>query len=479
MSAARPADFEPLAPADPVPGDAEAVAALGRRYRDTASEIARQAASLRKLATQAAGGWQGQAGAVFHSHAADLASRISQAQARYAAAGDALLGWAGPLADAQERVYAAVRQAKSAQQQAAANAPVPAPPAGSPPPTAAQHRQELARRDAYDEAQGALGQARRQFEQAVGDYHRSAARAAGQIEQVIGHDGLKDSWWDRNFGWISRVMHIIGIVVILIGIVALLLACPLTAAGIAAILGFVSLDVSVAALAGTAAVLGWVVFGAMAAQTAFDSAAAETGKGSWTAVAFDVAALATFGFGKAVALVGRGLASGALDAGEAVAAGRAGRAAMSARGWPVMLYSIGSRSSMARWPMGLVPKLGGSLDESVQAAADARTAVATAVRTAEPGNLATLWNMNRSVAESLARLSALDQEVPGVLRITVPQAAARGLSAIDGTVKWTMYVTANVHGITSSIHNHPEAAAAQAGIGQAIGTFRGSLCLVP
>jgi hypothetical protein len=53
VSPVRPADFEPLASADPVPGDAEAVAALGRRYRDTASEIARQVTAL--AAAKAAG----------------------------------------------------------------------------------------------------------------------------------------------------------------------------------------------------------------------------------------------------------------------------------------------------------------------------------------------------------------------------------------------------------------------------------------
>lgn len=69
MSAARPPDFEPLASADPVPGDPDEIAMLGRRYADTAAEIAQQAANLRKLATAAPGGWKGQAGTVFQGPA--------------------------------------------------------------------------------------------------------------------------------------------------------------------------------------------------------------------------------------------------------------------------------------------------------------------------------------------------------------------------------------------------------------------------
>ena len=94
----RPPDFEPLAGSDPVPGDPDRVAFIARRYRDTAAEIAQQAANLRTLSQQAAGGWKGKAGKVFSSHASDLADRISKAQGRYAATGDALNGWVHPSA---------------------------------------------------------------------------------------------------------------------------------------------------------------------------------------------------------------------------------------------------------------------------------------------------------------------------------------------------------------------------------------------
>lgn len=193
----RPPDFEPLAGSDPVPGDPDQVAVIARRYRDTAAEIATQAANLRTLAQQAAGGWQGKAGRVFREHASDLAGRITKAQGRYAAAGDALTGWVQPLTDAQDGVYQAVWDAKSAQQQMTANAPPPPPKAGTPPPpppTPDEQAREKARSTAYSQAQTDLGTARTAFDRAVSDYHTAAGTAARKINDAISHDGLKDSW---------------------------------------------------------------------------------------------------------------------------------------------------------------------------------------------------------------------------------------------------------------------------------------------
>ncbi|HEX5292778.1 MAG TPA: hypothetical protein VFX25_28240, partial [Streptosporangiaceae bacterium] len=67
MSVARPPDFEPLADSDPVPGDPDEISRLGRRYADTAAEIARQAGNLHKLASATPDGWEGLAGPVFRS----------------------------------------------------------------------------------------------------------------------------------------------------------------------------------------------------------------------------------------------------------------------------------------------------------------------------------------------------------------------------------------------------------------------------
>jgi uncharacterized protein YukE len=324
VSAARPPDFEPLASADPVPGDPDEIAMLGRRYADTAAEIAQQAANLRKLATAAPGGWKGQAGTVFHTRAADLATRISRAHGRYAAAGNALQRCAGPMSDAQQRAYSAVWQAKSAQQQMSANAPGPPRPAGGPPLTDQQRAQERAHQAAYDGAQVALSRARRDLDDAVGDYHSCASRAARQITATIEHDGLKDSWWDRNFGTLKMIFRIIGAVVLLLVVVGLIIACPWTAPLLLAL----GLAADTVGTLGTL-ITATIVIGS-AAQLAFDSTAAATGKESWAGVALDLVGLAMLGYGEAVGAAVRSVAGGAAETGAAVAGARAGRAAMGA-----------------------------------------------------------------------------------------------------------------------------------------------------
>ncbi|HYZ55319.1 MAG TPA: WXG100 family type VII secretion target [Streptosporangiaceae bacterium] len=474
MSVARPPDFEPLASGNPVPGDPDEIAMLGRRYADTAAEIARQAANLRKLATAAPGGWKGQAGTVFHSHAADLATRISKAHDRYAATGEALSHCAGPMQDAQQRAYAAVWQAKSAQQQMTANAPGPPRPPGSPPLTDAQKAQQRTQQAAYDDAQSSLVQATRNFDDAVSDYRSAANRAARQIGSAISHDGLKDSWWDRNFGWISTVFKVVAIVVLVVAVVALLLMMPWSAALIAAFLGLFGAEVSVAALGTAAGYIGWALFGVTAVQAAFDGTAAATGKESWLSFGLDIFAMATFGFGKAAEAGVKILAEGAADSGAAVAAGRAGRAAMSSRGLPGILYSIGSRSGLAAKAVRLLG-VGGQLDESMQAAAGARSALVTAVKAAEPGNAVTAWAMSDGLAGNIARLNTISEQVPGVLRVEVPKAVAYGLMAADGAGQWTSFGLSNGNSVVSMAAGDP----VPAEISQTIAQFRQMLSRVP
>ena len=137
-----------------------------------------------------------------------------------------------------------------------------------------------------------LAQATRNFDDAVTDYRSAAARAAHMIGSAISHDGLKDPWWDRNFGWIKRtVFKIIAIVVVVLAVVALLLAMPWSAALLASMLGFFGAEVSVATLGTIAAGIGWTLFGVTAVQAAYDGTAAATGKESRTAFALAAAGM--------------------------------------------------------------------------------------------------------------------------------------------------------------------------------------------
>ena len=84
----RPADWSPLAGADPVPGDPDEVAALGRRFRATAAEIEQAAARLRTMCTDEF--WDSDAGRAFRQRSDDTAGKLVKAYARYEATATAL-----------------------------------------------------------------------------------------------------------------------------------------------------------------------------------------------------------------------------------------------------------------------------------------------------------------------------------------------------------------------------------------------------
>jgi uncharacterized protein YukE len=478
---ARPPDFEPLAGPDPVPADTDEIAALGRRYTDTAAEIKAQAAKLTKLASNTIDGWTGQAAKVFQSHAADLATRISRAQERYGVAGQALTQCAGSMQAAQQDAYAAVWKAKAAQEQMTSSLPLPSPVAGGPPPTVDEMSAARRRQASYEEASTSLAQARRQFDTAVGDYQAAARRAARAIEAEISHDGLKDSWWDRNFGWISEVMTIVAVVVAVLAVVALLLICPWTAALIADLLTgglglFSTAEVTATAVTSLGSSLGYVVAGLTAVSAAYDGIAAGTGKESWTSFEIDIASLAAFGVGEGAGTIMKVLAVGAEDGGKAVAAGRAGRAFATDHGMPGWVFSLSSRMGTAgKAAMGLLGK-GDVLTGAVDAASAAREGVEAAVKAVEPGNFASAWTMNHGVATDWAKLGVLNDQVPGVIRIMVPQAVGRTVMAVDGLVQWSGMGLGDTWNAWTVVHwNQSDVAE----IDQTIGQFRHMIGQVP
>jgi uncharacterized protein YukE len=476
----RPPDFEPLAGTDPVPADTDEIAALGRRYTDTAAEIQAQAARLRKLASNTIDGWTGQAAKVFQSHAADLATRISKAQERYSVAGQALTKCAVSMQAAQQDVYAAVWKAKAAWDQMLSSQPLPPTPAGGPPPTASEISTARSRQSSYEEASASLSQARRQFDAAVDDYQVAARRAAQAIEAEINRDGLKDSWWDRNFGWISEVMTVFAVVVAVLAIVALVLICPWTAALIAEFLtGGLGLlgagEVTVAAVASLGSSLGYVAAGLTVVSATYDGIAAGTGKESWTSFYIDIASLAAFGIGEGVGAIMKVLANGAEDAGKAVAAGRAGRAFMVDHGMPGWVYSLASRTGAAGKVVMRTLSKGDVLTGAVDAASAARDGIEAAVKAAEPGNFASVWTMSRGIATDWAKLGVLDDKVPMAIRIMVPQAVGRTVMAADGIVQWSGLALGDTWNAWSVAHWDQSDSAA---IDQTIGQFRHMLSQV-
>jgi uncharacterized protein YukE len=421
----KPPDFEPLASTDPVPGDPASVAQLGRRYGNTAYEIQQQAANLRKLATSATQGWIGKSGTVFASKAQDLATRISRAHDRYAAAGQALTRSATPMDDAQQRAYAAVWKAKQAQQQMTANAPpIPGTASTTPGPDPAQQ----ARTIRYGEAENDMAAARRQFSAAVGDYTTAVNTAARAISKELGSDPLKDSWWDANFGWISNVFKWVGVAVMALAVIALILAIPPVGAALAGILG--------AGLMGgiTATATGLLVT-LTVSQTIFDGFAMGTGKESWVPFGMDIVALATLGTGKAAEAGMKWLAENAATIGKEVGAARAGQDAFRARRLPGILYSVAIRSGLAA---GALRLLGAApaLDAASEAAEKAGSAVTTAVEAADPTIRLALGTMSKDMSQDFAKIKAVEAMVPNVWRITAAQSAAKAMAGVDGALQW-------------------------------------------
>src|SRR4051794_6143614 len=166
----RPADWHPLAEADPVPGDALAVLAAGVSLGAMTVELESQAAKLRSLAR--AEGWAADAAQEFRTAASDLAEELDRVRGRYEIAGRELKKWSSSLERAQDESLRALRLAQEAQEQAT---------------TAASS-------GAVD-VDPDLVAARNVLQQAVEHRDRAAHSAASVIGHTLGHDGLKDSRW--------------------------------------------------------------------------------------------------------------------------------------------------------------------------------------------------------------------------------------------------------------------------------------------
>jgi hypothetical protein len=135
----RPADWTPLATADPVPGDPVEVALAGRRFRQVADQLSADVSWLRSLC--AAPFWDYGAGLAFRSQVDDAAAKLARAHEQYLAAGEALgsglrgPGYAAALDQAQAlslRALTQARRAWSAMRAQLATVQGPAPYAGPP-----------------------------------------------------------------------------------------------------------------------------------------------------------------------------------------------------------------------------------------------------------------------------------------------------------------------------------------------------------
>ena len=321
----RPADWSPLAATDPVPGEPEEVAALGRRFRGTAAEIKRAASRLRTMCTDEF--WDSDAGAAFRQRSDDTAGKLARAYARYDAAATALgtdsgdtkpstpgnPRYAGALYLAQKlsaQALTSAQDAAAAQRQAmsqlratlasaSGQVPLPAsldPPLGLLTPDSSGHLPIRAGEAAdltvlknrYNSAADQLTAARGMLSRAELIRDTAAHHVSRLISDVIGRDGLTDGFWDHvtNFidehaGLLAMVSKVAGWVATIAGTLALAVGwIPIVGQVLAAVLGTIALIASVVTLiADTLLLIG--------------------GKGSWLDFALDVIAVASFGLGRA------------------------------------------------------------------------------------------------------------------------------------------------------------------------------------
>lgn len=272
----RPSDWSPLAASDPCPGDPDTVHDLAMTYRHTALEIEAQARRLQRISD--VDDWKGEAAEKFREAAGDLAEQLAKSQQRYAEVQSAVQAWVHPLRVAQQKSADALAAAKDAERHMNATAGNLLD--GVKDPTDAQKQAQSDRAKAHGAATSALDKARQDLHNAVSDLDEAAKRVAKDIKAAAEHD--KDSRWDKIKGFVSDhakflkiVAEIAGWVATIAAVAALLITSPLWAP----ILAGIALVATVVALA-------------------VHSALASAGEGSWTDVAIDVVALATFGVGK-------------------------------------------------------------------------------------------------------------------------------------------------------------------------------------
>lgn len=440
VSPTPPASFEPLDSRNGVPGDAGDVTDLARRYANTAAEIEAQASNLRRLTSQARSGWKGDAGDNFVQVAGDLAERIGKARTRYEAAAEALSHYGNRLDDVQRTAYDAVRRAQDAEdEQRALRSAAPVPPgAGATPEQLALATEDRRRHDdAVSAAATALSTARGDYEKAVESYHDLAAEAARLLRDGRADDGLADSWWDRNAGWISAVLDAIGAFVLVLTIAALVI-------GVFATGGLLAAAVPVLLAAGAA--LTAVSFGGHLALWLTDN-------GSGADVLWDLAGLLTFGLGSAATKLARGTAALAARAGGRAAATEAGRAAFTTAGRSSLLYDAGRFLPFGRQVLSLSPGLRAAFATADEQAAAARAGI-QALGSAPSTQLSRLLMLgDRGPAQAFTAAGQVMAQVPNSAAVSALGWLTRGLTvggvAVPGAVTgvqgaidtWGDYVT--------------------------------------
>lgn len=291
----RPCDWVPLAEADPLPGDPDAIAAEAARLVRLGQDMRVQSARLRQIGADSTliGAYADE----LRSAAGTLAGDLDESAERYERVGSALSGWAPELAEAQRVTLQARTKAIAAEELRQRSVPLFEESTwGQNAASALVDPAAASRLAGQIEADALLAEARRLLLDAVEQAQARGRHYAGLIEEAS--DILKDGRWDNFKDWADRNVDWIESYTDNLGWVA-------TAAAVGAIF-----------LPG-ANVLVLTALGITALSAATHATLLATGNGSWADLGLDIFALATFGAGAAAA---RGLKSAQLAARTAAAA---------------------------------------------------------------------------------------------------------------------------------------------------------------
>ncbi|MFJ8086338.1 putative T7SS-secreted protein [Streptomyces sp. NPDC096205] len=189
---ARPADWAPLAEADPVPGDPEGIRREVTHMKNVAAKLRTQAAAMQAIAD--CDGLKGKYADELGDKARGLERRLDLAQDRYRKVKGHLDGWANDMETAQKKADRALEDAKDAQRILDAHKPDTAK-QGSDKTTASED-------PAVERAEEDLEAARRKLTSAVSFYSERADHYAGKIRSTI-DDDMEDSWWNNLKAWVA------------------------------------------------------------------------------------------------------------------------------------------------------------------------------------------------------------------------------------------------------------------------------------
>jgi hypothetical protein len=309
--------WQPLHSGDPFPADPDAMADYGTEVSRTGALIGEQIALLRLVAQEDR--WTTETADAFRERASETADKIAETQDRYVRVGAAITTLAGQCEEHERAARLLVADAQQAQAAIAANpeqTPSPGEDGAPGELTDAQRAQNARRNAAVDE----LAQLQRRFDAVVAAAEEDGHACQREIDEAK-DDGVKDSWWERNAGWLKALATALGVIAAVAGIALLIV--------------------------GTGGLILFVAIAAGAAAFLINLTLAITADSSWTDVALDGIGLLTLGLGGPLLKLAR---YGFQGVRTATASARASRVyhVMTEGSW---LFRFGSRVAEFRLPL--------------------------------------------------------------------------------------------------------------------------------